>query len=249
MTARAFAVVALFAGFASGVSFAQAAGRLAVDGDRPGGFGKLKSLDADHDGAVTADEFAKGQKERFVSRDTDKDGQLGPDEVVFTRGGKSGSPDRGDRFVKRYDTSADGRVTKEEFETGQRAWFAKRDKDGDGKIGKAEAPRFFARRGGKLDMPSLATALERGAAKFKAMDVNGDGAVEASEVAAAENERRAYRIKKAMHRLDQNRDGKVSPEEFMAPAQQRFGNLDLDNDGRITAEDLPPQARLQWKAP
>ncbi len=248
MKRKAIAIVALFAGFAAGANFAQAAGKPDNAGDGPGRFDKLKNLDADRDGAVSAAEFAKEQQERFTKRDINKDGKLDATEVVATRGGKMNTGDRSDRLMKRYDANADDRVTREEFDAGQKAWFAKRDKDGDGKLGQGEAPRRFGLRGARPEIETLDKVIERGAARFKGLDVNGDNVIEASEVAAAETAKSEYRLKKAMHRLDQNRDGTVSPDEFMAQARQRFGNLDLDSDGRITAEDLPPQARIEWNA-
>ena len=46
-----------------------------------------------------------------------------------------------------------------------------------------------------------------------------------------------------MRAFDTDRDGKVTKDEFMATVRSRFAQLDLNNDGRITDEDLPPRLR------
>ncbi len=91
-------------------------------------------------------------------------------------------------------------------------------------------------------MGSTETRIER----FKAMDKNGDGFVDKSEMQAATAEDIAYRVKRMMHTLDANKDGRITRDEFLAPAKQRFARMDLNDDGRITADDLPPRMRQRW---
>jgi Ca2+-binding EF-hand superfamily protein len=49
-----------------------------------------------------------------------------------------------------------------------------------------------------------------------------------------------------MHRSDADKDGRITLDEFTARAAKRFATLDLNNDGRIAADDLPPGERWSW---
>lgn len=222
--------------------------------DRPdqagGRFERLKGLDADKDGSVSSAEFLKDLQERFARRDANSDGRLTAEELAGSRRARAASPeDRADRYIKRFDANADGKVTASEVESGQRDWFQKRDKDADGRLSADEAPRFMSRRGGAgRSAETVEEAVERASRRFKTFDANGDASIDKAEIVAAETERRAYRLRRLMHRLDANRDGKVTLEEFMARSKDRFATLDLDSDGRITAADLPPQQRAEWNA-
>lgn len=245
MQGKSMGIMVLALGVAFVPQLAEAAEGRDSKSEGTGRYQRLKALDTDKDGAISAEEFAKAEELRFARRDTDKDGKLGPHEVTRGRDGKSDAS-RAERLVKRYDANADGRVTREELAAGYKAWFAKRDKDGDGKLSAGERSRRFA---GKGAQPSLGKLDERAAARFKSLDANGDGSVDAVEIAASYTERRDYSVKRAMHRLDKNGDGSVTPDEFLTPAKMRFSNLDIDRDGRITVMDLPPQARSGWTQP
>jgi Ca2+-binding EF-hand superfamily protein len=86
--------------------------------------------------------------------------------------------------------------------------------------------------------------------RFARLDSNSDGVIDASEIEAAlaqrasrhgdRGERRGERL---LRRFDADRDGKVTKDEFMKDVAARFAELDLNNDGRITEEDLPPAMR------
>lgn len=86
--------------------------------------------------------------------------------------------------------------------------------------------------------------------RFARVDKNGDNVIDAAEVEAAINERAARRgrmgerfTQRMLARWDENHDGKVSKEEFLNSVKKRFAQLDLNNDGRITDEDLSPLLR------
>ncbi len=88
-------------------------------------------------------------------------------------------------------------------------------------------------------------------ARFARLDKNGDGAIDASEIEGAMAKRLERRRGKhggrlgerLMRAFDTDRDGKVTKDEFMTTVRSRFAQLDLNNDGRITDEDLPPRLR------
>lgn len=57
-----------------------------------------------------------------------------------------------------------------------------------------------------------------------------------------------------LKRLDANKDGKVSFEEFVAPMKARFGKLDVNHDGFLDATELkapprPPEGRPDRDGP
>lgn len=87
-------------------------------------------------------------------------------------------------------------------------------------------------------------------ARFARLDRNGDGVIDASEIEAAMAQRAARHKghrdgmgERLLRRFDVDRDGKVTKDEFMKNVRDRFAELDLNNDGRITDEDLPPAMR------
>ncbi len=91
--------------------------------------------------------------------------------------------------------------------------------------------------------------------RFARLDRNSDGAIDATEVEASITERMGERrgrlaersggrmSERVIRRFDENRDGKVTREEFDANLRRMFAHMDLNNDGRITDEDLPPMMR------
>ena len=87
--------------------------------------------------------------------------------------------------------------------------------------------------------------------RFARLDRNNDGVIEAAEVEAvtaarikdAKDGRGGHMREHLERQFDDNRDGKVSRDEYLASVKRRFADLDLDRDGRITDADLPPMMR------
>jgi Ca2+-binding EF-hand superfamily protein len=69
--------------------------------------------------------------------------------------------------------------------------------------------------------------------------------IDTSDVEAGVAERVAYSTKQFLHRFDQNRDGKVTKDEFNRFAKERFTFFDVNDDGKITEEEWPPSLREQ----
>jgi Ca2+-binding EF-hand superfamily protein len=82
--------------------------------------------------------------------------------------------------------------------------------------------------------------LERTTSRFKDLDANKDGAVDTAEFEAPLLERAAYRVKRTLKKLDANADSKISSDEFLTGPRDRFNARDLNSDGKITEDDLPP---------
>lgn len=93
----------------------------------------------------------------------------------------------------------------------------KADKNNDGKITKDELQQ---------------AQLER----FKKIDANNDGVINAAEVQKRMSRFFEKRAKRMTRRFDENRDGKVTQEEFLAAADKRLYILDLNDDGEITRD-------------
>ena len=111
------------------------------------------------------------------------------------------------------------------------------DKDGDGKISREE-----------FSGPAEA---------FKTMDANGDGFVTKEELVvgikkmqeeqqkaqqkaneAAITARIEKQAKSMMEQTDKNKDVKISHDEFITSAEERFKELDLNGDGTVTNEEI-----------
>jgi Ca2+-binding EF-hand superfamily protein len=88
-------------------------------------------------GFITVDAFLKPADDRFAKIDTKHQGFIDKDELTAYIG--SSHPEEIDRTIKRLDTNADGKITKDEFEKPLRKRFALLDLKDEGKISREEA--------------------------------------------------------------------------------------------------------------
>jgi Ca2+-binding EF-hand superfamily protein len=118
---------------------------------------RLKDADKNGDGKITKDEFP-GPPERFEALDRNRDGGVTGDEVeAALRDGMNGEGGRGKRMFQRFDKDGDGKVSRAEFPGGDEA-FKAMDKDGDGFVTAEEVPTNRPGKGEKPPEPTGAPA-------------------------------------------------------------------------------------------
>ena len=225
------------------------------------GFKRLKRLDADRNGAVSKAEYLSPRIAEFTALDTNHDNAVDPAEI----GAELTEPSefRTKRYMKRVDANHDGKITREEFEQGPRTQFAGRDINSDGKINAEDRPPasttstgwfggggskkmgLGAGRGNRPDL-TLDTVVAKTQAEFARLDANADGVLDQAELAKQAAERIEFSKKRTMHWSDQNKDGRLSQDEFEARTLKRFSTLDLNDDGQIDASDFPSTDRKGW---
>lgn len=93
--------------------------------------------DPQHTGVITIDAFLKDADARFDKIDTKHQGFIDKDELTAYVG--TNRAPLADRIMKRLDTNADGKISKEEFEKPLRKRFALLDLNDDGKVTRDEA--------------------------------------------------------------------------------------------------------------
>jgi Ca2+-binding EF-hand superfamily protein len=164
----------------------------------------MKRFDADGDGKVTKEEFARARKERFAMRDLDGDGRIGledrpPGLRERLRNWFGGGPKDG------KDAKDGGPGTLERLLGRANRQFARLDKNGDGVIDAKDLEALAAER--------IGHASQR---FFKRFDADGDGKVTADEFNRFAKERFA--------RLDLDGDGKIT-EADLPPVMRGRGFL------------------------
>lgn len=189
---------------------------------------------------------------------------LGAMALAQTGPGTKG-PGTGERFraqfFERLDTNKDGKITKAEYDASRAAEFKAADKNGDGFVGKEEFAAYGDQRRGDF--------VDR---MFARLDKNGDGKITAGELQGARGDRakrgdrgdrrgrdeRAGRADRAgrdrginFERADAAKKGFLTQEDltklrsarFEAALKKRFEGLDTNRDGKLTADELPPERR------
>lgn len=167
-------------------------------------------------------------------------------------GDDSDRPGRG----ARADANADGRVTLQETQAAMKARMMRLDTDKDGRVTQAE---MEAARGQRMERRSE-RMRERGGDRFEAMDKDRNGQLSREEFTAGREQfaerRREHRGDRKgpmgrhrgepgerFGRLDTNNDGAVSAAEMDQAAAAHFQQMDANKDGVITADERPERGR------
>jgi Ca2+-binding EF-hand superfamily protein len=168
--------------------------------------GKFNQLDANHDGQLSKAEFITAPR-------------LRAHQTV-------------QQIVGAFDSSKDGKISAQEYETRALADFNK-----------------TANSHKQVTQTQFLANLH---ARFNAMDSNHDGYLEATEIVAAQQKdlqagtAEQQHLEAEFNQIDSNHDGQISKSEFMAfapPAhptetvQQMIGALDPSKDGKISVQE------------
>jgi EF hand domain-containing protein len=111
-----------------------------------------------------------------------------------------------------------------------------------------------AAKSGTNQVPTRATVINSMQANFKAIDTNGDGTLNASEIQVAEGKVMQQRVAAVRNRiageftkLDTNKDGQLSKAEFMAAVPSAptgapngaklLSELDKNKDGKVSIDE------------
>jgi Ca2+-binding EF-hand superfamily protein len=218
---------------------------------------RFAKVDSDGDGALSTDELT-AMKKAHRSKLAGKRGRSGKGMGADKRPGK---------MLKRIDTNDDGTVSLDEFSSHALQRFEKADADGNDVVTMKEmessAKAFKGHRGGKkgkrghkgggmarlLEADSnddgqitKAEAEAHRGAKFDELDQNNDGVLGPDERPAKKGRRGSPRDGegrgKGMSRMDQNQDGQVSRDEFLAGTARMFERHDKNKDDVISADEL-----------
>ncbi len=159
------------------------------------------------------------------------------------------------QFMERRDADKDGKITKAEYEASRTAEFKAADKDRDGAISKEEFAAYGDQRRGEF--------VDR---MFARLDKNGDGKLTADEIAAGRGRDRAERGDRAENERGERRDrtgrlnferadaakkghltledlSKLRSTRFEGAMKRRFEALDTNRDGKLAADELPPERK------
>lgn len=205
-------------------------GRVTVREGRATALTVFAALDTNADGAVSAADAATGQDRRR--------NRAG-------RGRGEGGPLTEEGFA-RLDADDDEALSFEEFSADALTRFDRTDADGDGVIGTDEMPERLRNAANRADrsMPERAEIVSRLQERFDALDTDGSASLSLEEAKAGREMMKDRRGRSGdrgalrFARLDQDADGRVTKNEFLAVAEAEFERLDADGDGVLIVAEL-----------
>ena len=226
----------------------------------------IAAVDTDHDGTVSAAELS-GAGRALTTLDKNHDGQLTQDEFrPQFGGGRGGGSDDLLKTLMALDANSDGQLSKAEVPERMQGLFTRGDKNSDGMLsaGELKALAGSQRRpeGEGPPMDPIAAALDTdrdgtiSAAELSAastplakLDRNGDGMLSADEGRPMRGGMRGRggnpeeMYKRLLEENDANRDGKLAVTELPERMRQYQGNADSNKDGFISKEEMMSMRR------
>lgn len=222
-------------------------------------------------GELTQEQHDTQTRERFARIDRNSDGVIDAAEIEAAisahRGARHGQMRErmGERMIRRFDENRDGKVTRDEFTSSLRKHFAEMDLNGDSRIDDEDLPPMMRGRGmlgegrgsghaGRLmdllrgadankdGVITLDEAQAEGAKLFTQFDRNKDNVIDKADADTLKKDMGDYWVKRFIHHFG-GKDGKVTREQFEKVAKERFAMRDLDNDGKITRDEMPGRGR------
>lgn len=219
-----------------------------------------RSLNADEFDARTRERFAR------LDKNSDGVIDAAEVEAEITRSTEGRGPMRErmmQRFGARFDTDRDGKISRQEALDRAKRDFARMDLDGDGRITDADLPPMMrgrgvlkgeatgmGGRGGGFGLARIIGAdahkdgivtqdeyLAEAGRRFDTLDRNKDAAIDKADRDVMTKEMTDYRVRRFLHAHGAGKDNRVTREQFMASAKERFAERDINNDGRLDRED------------
>lgn len=186
----------------------------------PGNGRMFQRLDADRDGKVTRAEIDAVLKQRFADLDLNNDGRITDADLPPMMRGRG--------------------ILSGDQTTGHAPFFGRGMRAGQRERGMGMAGMEL--RGSDTNKDGAVTFEEfaaRRLGRFAHMDRNKDGIVDQADTDAVRKEMLAYRVARFIHRFgpDADKAGKVTREQFLAAAKQRFDRRDVNKDGTIDRQD------------
>lgn len=162
--------------------------------------------------------------------------------------------------VSEFDTNKDGKVSKKEFEKGSKARSKERfkdmDKNGDGYLSDDERGHRIVRhmRGPRIEIDIEGMNAEVDAALAQVDEELARVEIEIEQAMKGHENMFAFRTSghhaRRMEHMDENKDGKVSRDEFLKSRNDQFAEMDKNNDGFVSdaemAEFKPKHMERRW---
>ncbi|HEX4148308.1 MAG TPA: EF-hand domain-containing protein [Pirellulales bacterium] len=183
-----------------------------------------RGLDTNSDGKLSKDEIEAAPKS-LEKLDRNSDGEItreelgGPRSSMAQAGRPGGQPGSGDGrgFFKQIDKNGDGKVSKDEAPERMKESFDKLDSNGDGFIEESEFARVMQGMGRRPGGPGGPPGQGK----------PGQGGPGQRPDA-----------KQMLERMDSNKDGKLSKDEWPERMQENFDKFDANSDGSVDADEL-----------
>lgn len=162
--------------------------------------------------------------------------------------------------ISEFDTNKDGKVSKKEFEKGSKARSKERfkdmDTDGDGYLTIDERGHRIVRHrnGSHVEIDIEGINAEVDAALAQVDEELARVEVEIQQAMKGNDNVFVFRTQghhaRRMKHMDDNKDGKVSRDEYLKSRSDQFAEIDKNNDGFVSDDEMaeykPKHMKKRW---